>query len=214
MDGGAIDGGWYLAVLAFARETPWLQGFLAIYTNAGLVLLALLAVATWWRMRGRDAKRMAAALWVPLAVALAYGLSNLVKVLVQEPRPCIRYPSVPTVATCDYATDYSFPSNHVTLAFAAAVALLFAARRTGLVALGLALLVACSRVYLGAHYPHDVLVGAILGTLVACLALPLRRPMTAIVVRLRDGGLRPLVGAGADGLPAAGFADPVDQVRR
>lgn len=208
MDGGAIDGGWYLAVLAFARETPWLQGFLAIYTNAGLVLLALLALVTWWRMRERDAASMAAALWVPPAVAVAYGLSNLVKVLVQEPRPCIRYPAVPTVATCDYATDYSFPSNHVTLAFAAAVALLLAARRTGLIALGLALLVACSRIYLGAHYPHDVLAGAILGTLVACLGLPLRRPMTAAVVRLRAGGLRPLVGADSRSAVLAG------QVRR
>ncbi len=195
MDGGAIDGSWYLAVLGFARETPWLQGFMAIYTNAGLVLLALLAVVTWWRLRPRDAARMAAALWVPLAVVPAYGLSNLVKVLVQEPRPCIRYPAVPTVATCDYATDYSFPSNHVTLAVAAAVALLFAARRTGLVAVGLALLVAFSRLYLGAHYPHDVLAGAVLGALVACLGLPLRRPMTALVDHLRGGGLRPLVGA-------------------
>ncbi|WP_328617165.1 phosphatase PAP2 family protein [Amycolatopsis sp. NBC_00355] len=196
MDGGAIDGSWYLAVLGFARETPWLQGFMAIYTNVGLVLLALLAVVTWWRMRPRDAPRMAAALWVPLAVVLAYGVSNLVKVLVREPRPCIRYPAMPTVAICDYATDYSFPSNHVTLAVAAAVALLFAARRTGLVALALTLLVAFSRLYLGAHYPHDVLAGAVLGALVACLGLPLRRPMTALVDHLRGGGLRPLVGVG------------------
>ncbi|WP_328649159.1 phosphatase PAP2 family protein [Amycolatopsis sp. NBC_00348] len=196
MDGGAIDGNWYLAVLGFARETPWLQGFMALFTNVGLVLLALLAVVTWWRMRPLDAARMAAALWVPLAVALAYGLSNLVKVLVQEPRPCIRYPAVPTVATCDYVTDYSFPSNHVTLAVAAAVALLFAARRTGLVALGLALLVAFSRMYLGAHYPHDVFAGAVLGALVACLGLPLWRPMKALVDYLRDGALRPLTGTG------------------
>ena len=64
---------------------------------------------------------MAAVLWVPIAVGLAYGLSNLVKILVEEPRPCIRYPAVPTVATCDFATDYSFPSNHVTIAVSAAV---------------------------------------------------------------------------------------------
>lgn len=204
MDGGAIDGSWYLAVLGFARETPWLQGFMAIYTNASLVVLALMAVVTWWRMRGRDASRMAAALWVPAAVLVSYGLSNVVKVLVQEPRPCIRYPAAPTLATCDYATDYSFPSNHVTLAVAAAVALVLAARRTGLIALGLALLVACSRVYLGAHYPHDVLAGAVLGALVACLGVPLRRPMTALVGHLRTGGLRPLVGAGAGERAAVG----------
>ncbi|MFG1645640.1 phosphatase PAP2 family protein [Amycolatopsis sp. NPDC049252] len=154
MDGGAIDGSWYLAVLGFARETPWLQGVMAIYTNVGLVLLALLAVMTWWRMRSREGARMAAALWVTLAVA-------------------------------------------------AALALLFATRRTGLVALGLALLVAFSRMYLGAHYPHDVLAGAVLGALVACLGLSLRRPMTALVDHLRDGALRPLVGSGGRTLAAA-----------
>ncbi|WP_240521994.1 phosphatase PAP2 family protein [Amycolatopsis vastitatis] len=129
MDGGAIDGGWYLDVLEFARATPWLHEFFQVFTNAGLVLLALVVAVAWWRARHRDAGRMAAVLWVPIAAGLAYGLSNLVKVLVEEPRPCIRYPAVPTVATCDFATDYSFPSNHVTIAVSAAVALLLVGRR-------------------------------------------------------------------------------------
>jgi hypothetical protein len=120
VDGGAIDGGWYLDVLGFARATPWLHGFFQVFTNAGLVLLALVVAVAWWRARHRDAARMAAVIWVPIAIGLAYGLSNLVKILVEEPRPCIRYPAVPTVATCDFATDYSFPSNHVTIAVSAA----------------------------------------------------------------------------------------------
>ncbi|WP_410596080.1 phosphatase PAP2 family protein [Amycolatopsis sp. lyj-23] len=194
MDGGVIDGGWYLDVVGFARSTPWLHGFFEIYTDAGLGLLAVLAAVVWWRARGKPAETMAAALWVPLAVLLAYGLSNLVKVLVQEPRPCLRYPAVPTVAPCDFATDYSFPSNHVVFAVSAAVGLLLVAWRVGLLALVLAGLVAFSRVYLGAHYPHDVLAAVVLGAAIACCGLLLRRPLTTLVVRARDGRLSRLVG--------------------
>lgn len=194
MDGGAIDGGWYLDLVGFARSTPWLHGFFEIYTDAGLALLAVLAAVVWWRARGKPAEEMAAALWVPLGVLLAYGVSNLVKALVQEPRPCLRYPTVQTVAPCDFATDYSFPSNHVVFAASAAVGLLLVAWRAGLLALVLAALVAFSRVYLGAHYPHDVLAGAILGAAVACCGLLLRRPLTALVVRGRAGRMSRLVG--------------------
>lgn len=197
MDGGAIDGGWYLDVLGFARATPWLHGFFQVFTNAGLVLLALFAAVAWWRARRQDAARMAAVLWAPIAVGLAYGLSNLVKILVGEPRPCVRYPAVPTVVTCDFATDYSFPSNHVTIAVSAAVALLLVGRRAGLAALAVAVLIGFSRVYLGAHYVHDVLAGALLGAAVALIGLLLRAPLTALVSRLRSGRYRPLVGASA-----------------
>ncbi|WP_410586104.1 phosphatase PAP2 family protein [Amycolatopsis sp. lyj-23] len=194
MDGGVIDGGWYLDVAGFARSTPWLHGFFEVYTDAGLVLLAVLVAVVWWRARGEPAEVMAAVLWVPLGVLLAYGLSNLVKVLVREPRPCLRYPRVPTVAPCDFATDYSFPSNHVVFAVSAAVGLLLVAWRVGLLALALAVLVAFSRVYLGAHYPHDVLAGVLLGAAVACCGLLLRRPLTALVVRGRAGRMSRLVG--------------------
>ncbi|MEV7043454.1 phosphatase PAP2 family protein [Amycolatopsis sp. NPDC051061] len=211
MDGGAIDGGWYLDVLGFARATPWLHGFFQVFTNAGLVLVALVVAVVWWRARRGDAGRMAAVIWVPIAIGLAYGLSNLVKVLVEEPRPCIRYPTVPTVATCDFATDYSFPSNHVTIAVSAAVALLFVGRRVGLASLAVAVLIGFSRVYLGAHYVHDVLAGAVFGAGVALIGLLLRAPLTTVVVRLRSGGLCTLVGTAAaeesSPPPAVGVAD-------
>ncbi|PPK63312.1 undecaprenyl-diphosphatase [Actinokineospora auranticolor] len=149
-------------MLGFAERTPWLHTIASLYTNGALVLLALLMVVAWRRARNRSPAAGATAVWAPVAVLLAYGVSNLVKVLVREPRPC-QVLHLPTVAPCDYVTDFSMPSNHATIAAAAAAAILLTDRALGLTATAITVLVGVSRVYLGAHYPHDVLIGFLIG---------------------------------------------------
>jgi undecaprenyl-diphosphatase len=78
-------------------------------------------------------------------------------------------------------TDASFPSGHATVAFACAVTLALAVPRLAAPVLVLATAIAYSRVYLGVHYPLDVIAGAALGAAVA-IALRLlagapRRPL-------------------------------------
>ena len=64
--------------------------------------------------------------------------------------------------------DYSFPSGHTAASFAAAVILfLQLPKKYGIPALILAVLISFSRLYLGVHYPTDVLAGAVSGTLIA-----------------------------------------------
>lgn len=58
--------------------------------------------------------------------------------------------------------SYSFPSGHTTASFAAAVTLSFAFPQLSILFILLALLVAVSRVYLGVHYPSDILIGIII----------------------------------------------------
>ena len=65
------------------------------------------------------------------------------------------------------STDPSFPSDHATMAGAAAVGLWIVNRRLGIVAAAAALLMAITRVYIAAHYPGDVLAGLLLGAIVA-----------------------------------------------
>ncbi|MDD3251135.1 MAG: phosphatase PAP2 family protein [Lachnospiraceae bacterium] len=67
--------------------------------------------------------------------------------------------------------EYSFPSGHTTSSFAAAFVLLFRKDRMRFAALGLAALVAFSRLYLYVHYPTDILGGIVLGGISAWLAI-------------------------------------------
>jgi membrane-associated phospholipid phosphatase len=164
---GSFDSSWYLDVVGFAHATPWLHAAAVVYTVAGFVVLALLLLAAGLRARHGSAAAAAAALAAPVGVLGAYGVSELVKTLVQEVRPCDTLHVAVTVLPCDPPTDYSFPSNHSAIAAALAVAVLTTHRGLGWVAVPFALLMGLSRVYVGAHYPHDVVAGLALGALVA-----------------------------------------------
>lgn len=71
----------------------------------------------------------------------------------------------------DKATDWSFPSGHASSSFASACSILFTGyKKEGTAALIFAFLMGFSRLYVGIHYPSDVLCGALLGLAFAILA--------------------------------------------
>jgi undecaprenyl-diphosphatase len=93
------------------------------------------------------------------AAALAAALSQVVKRSLRRPRPSARG----FEALIENPDAFSFPSGHAASAFAVAVALAGQGYGLGPLALVLAGAIGISRVYLGAHYPLDVAVGAVLG---------------------------------------------------
>ncbi|MER7114092.1 phosphatase PAP2 family protein [Saccharomonospora azurea] len=164
---------WYRAVLDAANAAPgWLQDFAVFFTEAGIVVLGLLLILGWWRARTGSASAMAAAVSAPMATVVAYGTSEVAKLFIQEDRPCRAVPGARPLTECPELGDWSFPSNHSTIAGAAAMGVFLCRRgRVGLAALLLGASVAFSRVVVGAHYPHDVVVGFALGVAVVAAAL-------------------------------------------
>jgi undecaprenyl-diphosphatase len=100
-----------------------------------------------------------------IAVALADWSSMGIKALVDRPRPPLRYAEPKTLVPLPH--DASFPSGHAATSFAAATMLSLAFPRFAPFLYVLAAAVAFSRVYVGVHYPLDVLGGALLGVLIA-----------------------------------------------
>ena len=112
--------------------------------------------------------------WAGVAVAIALVLDVLIvnvilKPIVDRPRPWEDYPDLGFQEFYDSIhvfkpDDASFPSGHTAALFAAAVALVLYYKVKGLPALGVALLVAISRIYLCMHYPTDVIGGIVIGS--------------------------------------------------
>ncbi|MFA6084843.1 phosphatase PAP2 family protein [Mucilaginibacter sp.] len=91
-------------------------------------------------------------------------LSTGVKLITHRERPYLAYPDL--ITGKHGPTDYSFPSGHVTTAFATATSLSLAIPKWYVIvpSYTYAAAVGYSRMYLGVHYPSDVLGGAILGS--------------------------------------------------
>lgn len=174
----------FLRVNDFARTSTWLHGPAVAYAKYGLVVFAALLVVGVWRRRSAGDRELAAAVWAGLGTLVAVGVNQPVAALVAEARPYATHPSV--LVLVDRSTDWSFPSDHSVMAGAAAMGLLLVSRRLGAVAAVAAVLMAAVRVYVGAHYPLDVVAGLALGAVVVVVGwLLVRRPLTWLVHRGR-----------------------------
>jgi undecaprenyl-diphosphatase len=121
-------------------------------------------LALLWRRPGLLVLVLASDL---VAQLLSYGMRDWIgrrrpPLVYPEPKPLVHVPH-----------SGSFPSGHATAAFACATVLAWRAPRLAFPAFALAAAIACSRVYVGVHWPLDVLAGSALGALIATALLML-----------------------------------------
>ena len=170
-----------------AWDAPWLDTlmtWLSASGGAGTVWV-LLGVFAFTRARDR-----AAAWRVMLTLVLSYGIvDGVVKPMVGRSRPSVNA-LAPKRELPPMPASLSFPSGHATSTFGAAVAVSRMWPKARALWWALAILIGYSRIYLGHHYPFDVLGGAVLGIAIAFWVLGGRhaatyagRPTTGVIVR-------------------------------
>ena len=140
----------------------WFMPFMTDLKNFSYVLLVL---GIWILVRERKAGFIFL-IFAGLTLAITDQFSShLLKEWVGRIRPCSVLPDVRLLTDCN--TSYSFPSSHAVNIFAAAFFLSQPFRRLTPLFYGIAAVVAYSRVYIGIHYPLDVIGGAGIGLLIA-----------------------------------------------
>jgi undecaprenyl-diphosphatase len=98
------------------------------------------------------------------AAVLGYIFKIIFQLIYQRPRPFITHDVLQLI---NNPAEASFPSGHTVLAFALAFSIYFYNKKLGLIFLFLATLVGLGRIYVGVHYPLDILGGILVGALSA-----------------------------------------------
>lgn len=165
-----LDGRILLFIQEFLRF-EWLNPIVLFITSLGNAGMIWILLAVLFLVQKKYQKT-----GISIAVALLLGLlvtNILLKNWVCRPRPYVTIPELDALVT---AADWSFPSGHSTSSMAAAVVIFCRTpKKIGIPAMILGVLICLSRLYVGVHYPSDVVCGALIGILAAVCALRITR---------------------------------------
>ena len=162
--------------------------------DAAILMIAVVALA-FLVPRARPGRRAGAVL-ATASAAVALLVNQPLAHAVNRLRPYLAHPAHAHLLIAR-SHDPSFPSDHATGGFALAMGLWLYDRTLGTVLLVVAAVLAFARVYVGTHYPGDVVAGALIGAGVAALLfkLPATRRLVELVAA-RAGGAWDAISSG------------------
>ena len=170
--------GFDLSILYFFNHqlaNPVLDGFFLFIAESKIFLTFLILFALMLFYRGSLRLKTVIILMI-ICIAIVDPVCHyILKPLVGRIRPCYTLHDIRLLVGC--GGKFSFPSNHAANSFAIAGLISFFYRKYTAPLFTIALLIGLSRIYLGRHYPSDVLGGAIFGLLVAALVIYLAKQL-------------------------------------
>ncbi len=157
-------------VLNYIREhlrNGFLDNIMPIVTMLGNMGIFWVAVAL---IISAKAKYRRCSITMLIGMIMGVIIGNLIiKNIIQRDRPCwINEIENMLIAN---PQDFSFPSGHTMSSFIASTILFHYDKRLGIPSFGIAMLIAFSRLYLYVHFPSDIIGGALLGIVIACMTI-------------------------------------------
>ena len=172
----------YHGIYSASLHHHWLGTLFSDVEKASIPFMVVVTAALWLLARpGGDRKWKLAAGSGFAAAALALVVNLVIHSAYDRPRP---YESHHISHPWSNTTDATFPSDHTTVSFAIAFAVLSFDAAAGAIFLVVAAIIGVGRLFIGAHYPSDVLAGfaagiAWLGANISALEATVPRPAAA-----------------------------------
>lgn len=179
------------AIYDVSLHHHWVGSLFHGIEQASIPVMVIITGLLWFFSRpGRDRKWKLACASGYAAAALGYVIAFVIHHVYDRARPyeahAIRHP-------WSSATDPSFPSDHTSLSFAIAFAVLAFDTVAGIVFIVVAAIIGVGRLFIGAHYPGDVLAGVGVGLVAALVVVRLLPRFVAWVVGYVERITDPLV---------------------
>jgi undecaprenyl-diphosphatase len=186
-----------LAINGYARQSHLLDAIVVALSNSAFLQGGVFFIFLWglWFAPAEDSRRERTdVLRIVAAMCVVILLARVLQVAlpgrprpIHDPRLTLVLPYGATAGVLEHWS--SFPSDHAVVFFALATAIWRRARLLGFVAYLWAFFIAClPRIYMGYHYPSDVLAGAVIG--VAVMAAAEALPLPAWGARLAEHAFR------------------------
>lgn len=152
------------AINGLSGHISWLDHLITYYTKYGPVLFGVYLIGLWFAGKNSEERKenRKQALYAFFSALLALGISQFVGLMWFRNRPYIDQPVHRLVSV---TADASFPSDHAAGSFSIAGSILFGQSVSRTILTVLAILLSLSRVYVGVHYPSDILGGMVVGLL-------------------------------------------------
>ncbi|MBI4294729.1 MAG: phosphatase PAP2 family protein [Chloroflexi bacterium] len=185
----ALDHKLFLIINGMAGRWPVVDSIARLIGNDYFMPVAMSLVLLWLWFDGSSSSLLERQQKAVMAAFVAMGLTNLVIKFINWNFYRLRpFQVLDNTRLLFYQpTDSSFPSNSAAVAFTMAVAVMLANRRMGTVLLIMALLWALSRIYMGVHFPLDIIAGAALGyvsSLLVSRLLAVTEPWPSLILGL------------------------------
>ncbi|NMP21238.1 phosphatase PAP2 family protein [Sulfobacillus harzensis] len=187
-----FDKHWELVVNGWSRYSPLLNHLAIVLAKYAPEIWAVIFLLLWFWPPLRENRARRAVVYAVVAGVLALVINVILgHIFPYRPRPFVYEPHL-IHQLVSHKRDTSFPSDHAAGSFGFAVGLFFAGASDGILALILAAAVAIARVFVGLHWPTDVIVGAAVGVVAGLIVLALRGWLEWLVKLLfRIFGIRP-----------------------